>query len=331
MKNLLNLLEGVKVLVVGDVMLDCYLYGRVNRISPEAPVPVLEVESREYRLGGAANVALNLKMLCAKPILCTVVGDDEYGAILKEKIREYDFEDEGILYSKNRKTTVKKRIIGNKAQLLRIDEEDSSLLHDEEQENLIQRIQHIISKEKIEALIFVDYDKGVLSQKVIDTLVSIAQTQSIITTVDPKSRNFYHYRKVTLFKPNLKELLEGMGQKEKEFSVEKVKTLMETFAKEQDIDIVMTTLSENGIAIYRHSDHRFYHQETCKRPISDVSGAGDTVIAVATLALIAGVDLEELVKIANIAGGVVCEYAGVVPINSEMLQKEWQKRTMKTQ
>ena len=326
MENLLNFVKNIKILVVGDVMLDCYVYGRVNRISPEAPVPVLEAEREEYRLGGAANVALNLKMLGAKPILCSVVGDDEYGTILKKKIEEYGFMEEGMIYSRNRKTTIKKRIIGNKMQMLRIDEEDSSFLPEEEQKNLLQRIQDIISKEKVEALIFVDYDKGVLSQKVIDEVMYISQKQSIITTADPKSRNFHNYRKVTLFKPNLKELLEGMRQKEKMFSIEKVKTLMETFAKKQDIEIVMTTLSENGIVIYRQADNSFYHQEAYKRLISDVSGAGDTVIAVVTLALVAKVDLEEIVKIANVAGGVVCEYAGVVPVTSEMIEKEWRKR-----
>jgi rfaE bifunctional protein kinase chain/domain len=331
MQNLLNSFKDLNVLVLGDVMLDCYLYGRVNRMSPEAPVPVLEVERHEYRLGGAANVALNLKMLGAKPILCSVVGEDEHGAILKEKIMESEITDDGIIYSSHRKTTVKKRIIGNKTQLLRIDEEDSSLLADEEQKTLLQLVQNMIATEKIDALIFVDYDKGVLSQKVIDTLVTVARKQSIITTVDPKSRNFYHYKKVTLFKPNLKELQEGMSQKEKEFSMEQVRTLMELFAKEQDIDIMMTTLSENGIAVYRQEDHCFYRQETCKRPVSDVSGAGDTVIAVVTLALVAGVDLEELVTIANAAGGAVCEYAGVVPVTGEMLQKEWQRRYMKIQ
>jgi len=267
-----------------------------------------------------------LKMLGATPILCSVVGDDEYGEILKEEIKKNGFHDEGILYSKNRKTTVKNRIIGNKVQMLRIDEEDASLLPEKEQELLLQLIQNIIAKEKIKALIFVDYDKGVLSQKVIDTLITVAQKQAIITTVDPKHRNFHNYRKVTLFKPNLKELLEGIGQKEKGFSIEKTKTLMETFAKEQDIEIIMTTLSENGIAVYRQSDHCFYWQNSYKRPISDVSGAGDTVIAVATLALTAGVALEEVVKIANLAGGVVCEYAGVVPVTREMLLKEEKKQ-----
>ncbi len=326
MDNLLNSFKNSKILVVGDVMIDGYLYGKVNRISPEAPVPVLDVERREYRLGGAANVALNLKMLGATPLLCSVSGDDVHKEMLQMMLKQYDIDSSGIIYSNHRKTTLKRRIIGNRVQILRIDEEECSLLLDQDAKLLTQFVLDKITNEKFDGLIFVDYDKGVLSQEMINTMIEHAHKHSLITTVDPKNRNFHHYNHVTLFKPNLKELLEGMGQKEQAFSLEKVRTLMEDFAQKHNLEIIMTTLSENGIAIYRQKDHYFFHQPAYKRTISDVSGAGDTVIAVVTLALAADVPPETMVKMANIAGGVVCEYAGVAPITDEMLKKEWQKR-----
>lgn len=327
--SLIKRFRDFKVLVVGDVMIDCYLSGKVSRISPEAPVPIIDVQKREYRLGGAANVAMNLLSLGATPILCSVVGNDEKGKIYRDLMTAQQLNSQGILSSNERKTTIKYRVVGNKAQMLRIDEEDDHNLSKELTEQFIALIQQIIQTEKINAIIFEDYDKGLLSASVIQQIVSLAKQHNIITTVDPKKRNFKHYKEVTLFKPNLKELREGMHQ-EGELSIEEIRVLMQQLASEQNLPIVMTTLSERGIAIYRKEDDLFYTQPAYAREISDVSGAGDTVVSVATLGLLCQLSLEQIVHLSNLSGGVVCEYAGVVPIDIEMLRNEMAKRDLST-
>lgn len=324
-QELFRAFSGKKVLVLGDVMIDAYLQGKVNRISPEAPVPIVDIEERYYRLGGAANVALNLQSLSATPILCSVVGNDEKGELFIRLMAEKQMDTTALVRSENRKTTIKYRVIGNRLQMLRIDEEDRHPLDKKEMGDYLLRIKKIIDNQTIDAIIFEDYDKGVLTPGVIRLVVGWAKERGIIVTVDPKKRNFYHYQGVTLFKPNLKELREGMEVSLTDDSMEGIHQLMKSFAEDNAIDLVFTTLSERGVAIYDRRAEHFYTQPAYLRKISDVSGAGDTVISVATLCLTAGLDTLRTAQIANLSGGIVCEHSGVVPIPSEQMKQEIEK------
>ena len=314
-----------KVLVLGDVMIDAYLQGKVNRISPEAPVPIVDIEERYYRLGGAANVALNLQSLSATPILCSVLGNDEKGAHFPQLMSEKQLDPSALIPSEDRKTTIKYRVIGNRLQMLRIDEEDRHSLNEEETASYLSKIREIIENQKIDAIVFEDYDKGVLTPEVISAVVGWARSHGVIVTVDPKKKNFNHYQNVTLFKPNLKELREGAEVPVRDFSMEEVHAVMKELSAKNSIDLVFTTLSERGVAIYDRRNDSFYTQPAYLRKISDVSGAGDTVIAVATLCLTAGLDTVRTAQIANLSGGIVCEHSGVVPIPMEQMRQEIDK------
>lgn len=322
LESLFQQFQNKKVLVVGDVMIDAYLSGRVGRISPEAPVPIVEIRNRVYRVGGAANVALNVKSLGAEAILCSVIGQDEKADIFMHLLAENGLSPEGICCSGNRKTTIKYRIIGNKAQMLRIDEEQTESIAEEEQTLLWKRMEHLLETKNIDAIVFEDYDKGVLSKELIAKTVDYAKRQGILTTVDPKKRNFHHYAGVDLFKPNLKELAEGLKVDKENLSLEEIRTLMADFAKENDMRLMLTTLSERGVALYDRQRDTFFSEPACPRQISDVSGAGDTVIAMASLCLTAGLSPDEAASMANLAGGIVCEYAGVVPVTPEMIRQK---------
>ena len=310
------------VLVIGDVMVDAYLKGSVGRISPEAPVPIVDVDDRFYRLGGAANVAINLQSLGATPLMCSVIGDDEKADIFNELMSSYHLDNQFVLRSSKRKTTIKYRILANARQVLRVDEEDTSLLDADVRGDFLKLINQIFENQKIDAVIFEDYDKGVISREVISAVVEMAKERNIIVTVDPKKRNFNNYKGVTMFKPNLKELKEGLEDESKEFSMSKIEERMRNFAKINEIRCLFTTMSEKGVALYDQSCDAFYTYRAYLRQISDVSGAGDTVISVATLCLLAGLPADKTAQVANLAGGIVCEYSGVTPIPLSRLREE---------
>ncbi|NQX93185.1 MAG: D-glycero-beta-D-manno-heptose-7-phosphate kinase, partial [Flavobacteriales bacterium] len=202
--------NNLKALVVGDVMIDAYYWGKVNRISPEAPVPIAQITSLENRLGGAANVALNVMSLVATPVIASVIGEDEKGSLFKDLLDKRSFTDIGVIQSSSRKTTVKTRIIADGQHLLRVDEEDLSPLSAEDEILFIENCRQILNSGEIDVVIFEDYDKGVLTPKVIKELIDIAAAKNIPTTVDPKKDHFFDYEGVSLFKPNLKELREGL-------------------------------------------------------------------------------------------------------------------------
>lgn len=324
-QQLLKVFSEKKVLVLGDVMIDAYLQGQVNRISPEAPVPIVDICDRYYRLGGAANVALNLQSLSATPILCSVVGKDGKGDLFIQLMAEKQMNTMALVRSENRKTTIKYRIIGNRLQMLRIDEEDRHPLSEKEEDDYLAKIKEVIENQHIDAIVFEDYDKGVLTKKVIRTVVEWANARNLVVTVDPKKRNFNHYQGVTLFKPNLKELKEGMSDFGREFSMEQVHKMMKNFAIDNSISLIFTTLSERGVALYNQDNDCFYTQPAYLRKISDVSGAGDTVISVATLCLTAGLTPVQAAKIANLSGGIVCEHSGVVPVPVQQMSEEIEK------
>lgn len=320
LKNTFEAFASKKIIIVGDVMIDTYLNGTVNRISPEAPVPIVQFKSREHRLGGAANVALNIKALGATPFICSIVGKDEEGSLFERLINDSGLSSWGILNSDDRVTTVKTRVIGNNQQLLRVDNERTDPINSLMEFALIERIKEIAEKENIDAIIFEDYNKGVLTPDLIESIISFANENDIVTTVDPKKENFFAYKGVTLFKPNLKELKEGMG---KEFEMDDRATFLETVkALKEKITPVYTfiTLSEHGVYMNLEDDHLFIPAHL--RTIADVSGAGDTVISVATLCLTCSLPAKTIAEMANLAGGLVCEKIGVTTVDKEQLMSE---------
>ena len=317
-----------RVLIVGDVMIDSYMWGTVTRISPEAPVPVVSVTKREKRLGGAANVALNIEAMGATPIICSVLGNDDSSKDFQQIMYQNNMDRRGIVVSDNRMTTMKSRVIGNNMHIVRVDEESTHPLSTMEEDLLLERIGRIVKAMPIDAIIFQDYDKGNITPRIIKEVTDMAHRKKILTTVDPKHRNFASFKNVGLFKPNLKELREGLNIELDDSNDDNLmRGLQEAslqLSKRQNIDIVLITLSSKGMYAcdFRGSEPHSMLIPACVHDVSDVSGAGDTVISVITLALAAGMELEDAVRCANAAGGIVCEQVGVVPIDVERLKKD---------
>ena len=325
LNQLFDSFNNLKVLVVGDIMLDAYVWGKVDRISPEAPVPIVSIQKRVNKLGGAANVALNLKSLGAEAIICSVIGDDQKGAELINELNIESLSAEGIIKSSDRITTTKFRVIGNNTQMLRVDEEDTCDLNVNEENKLIEKIKDLLGSTKIDAIIFQDYNKGNLTKNVINEVISLANKLKITTTVDPKNKNFFEFKKVSLFKPNLKELQEGLGAEVDTVNQENLTALSRKLNEKLQVKMIMTTLSEHGVFIADNLNTKNITTHLIpahKRSISDVSGAGDTVISVATLCLAKNLNIEQLASLSNLAGGIVCEEVGVAPVNKERLRKE---------
>ena len=311
-------------MIIGDVMVDAYLWGKVERISPEAPIPIVALKKRENRMGGAANVAKNVLSLGAKPILCSVIGTDEKGDEFLELMDKEKIQTSGIHRSPRRITTTKFRIFGNNMQMLRVDEEVEHDLSPQDRSDLLSRIDQILLNEKVDGIILQDYNKGVMTADLISHVVGKAIEMNIPVSVDPKKRNFEAYRGVTLFKPNLKELREGMKIDFESDSREEVIKASQTLLATLGCQYVLTTLSEHGVLIClsENSEEKNIYIPSHLRSVSDVSGAGDTVISVATLCLAQKCSPYEIAYISNLAGGLVCEEAGVVPVNKEKLLKE---------
>ena len=323
-KKLFEEFNRFTVLIIGDVMVDSYLWGKVERISPEAPIPIVALRRRENRMGGAANVAMNIKSMGAKPLLCSVIGDDEKGTTFIDLMKKEKIETYGILKSSRRITTTKFRIFGNSTQMLRVDEEVENDLSDKDTSNLLDNIDKIFSSEKIDCIIFQDYNKGVLMPFLIRSIIERAADRKIPIAVDPKKKNFYEFNGVTLFKPNLKELKEGMKTDFDNDNREMLMKAIQTLREKLDCRYVLTTLSEHGmiISLKEAQDEKNIFVPAHLRSISDVSGAGDTVISVASLCLARQCSPYEIAYISNLAGGLVCEEVGVVPVNKEKLLKE---------
>lgn len=317
--------NGMRAMVVGDVMIDAYYWGKVQRISPEAPVPIADIQEHENRLGGAANVALNVMALGAIPIICSVVGEDGKGAIFNELLDKRGFSSTGIIQSNERRTTVKTRIIAEGQHLLRVDEEDRHLLSGKDELLFIERCRSIMESDTIDVLIFEDYNKGILTPKVINSLIDIAKANDIPTTVDPKKDHFFEYQGVDLFKPNLKELREGLKIEVNPSDENSLISAVQRLEEKLNNKWSLITLSEYGVFV-KNQDHSTVIPAH-PREIADVSGAGDTVISIASLLLAAGASPVELAAIANLGGGLVCERVGVVPIDKDLLYKEAQNLT----
>jgi D-glycero-beta-D-manno-heptose-7-phosphate kinase len=319
-KSNLSIFKNQEVLIVGDVMLDRYLFGSVTRISPEAPVPVVLHKNNDDRLGGAANVALNIAALGGVPHLCSVVGDDEAADVLEGILPQFNISSAHLIRSKKRKTTLKTRIIGNNQQMLRIDHEDTHDLEASESQRLLDNVISLLNQNRCKVLIFQDYNKGVLTADLIEKIIVETQKRGVKTVVDPKKNNFFAYQGVDLFKPNLKEIREAVP-----FQVfANADSLQETcnfLRKKINNRLTMITLSEKGLYLEHESVGKIYPTQT--RNISDVSGAGDTVISIAALGMAVGFDMQEIAVLSNLAGGQVCESSGVVPVNLDLLEKEY--------
>lgn len=318
-ESLLQKLEHQRILIIGDVMLDRYLTGSVSRISPEAPVPVVLHQSTEDRLGGAANVALNVRALGGEPVLCSVVGRDNDGAAFAQILPDNGIAVDGLVFSSTRRTTVKTRVLGNNQQMLRIDQEDNHDLDAAEQDMLLQRVQSLVDALDVQVIVFQDYNKGVLTVPVIEAIMALARTRGIRTAVDPKKSNFFAYRGVDLFKPNLKEIRDSAP-----FPVQATEESLQiavSFLRERlQNRWTMITLSEKGLYLDDGLLGKLF--PTVPRNVADVSGAGDTVISIAALGLAAGLNAEQIALLSNLAGGQVCEFPGVVPVRRDILLEE---------
>jgi len=312
--------NNLNVLIIGDVMIDSYIWGKVSRISPEAPVPIISISNKEIRLGGAANVALNIQALGANPILCSVIGVDIEGQSFLELLKKQRLSQKGILKSRDRVTTIKTRVIGNNSQLLRIDEENEEDISQPETNQLLNLISYIIQHEKIDVIIFEDYNKGLITPKLISKVVEWSRTKGIPTCVDPKKKNFTSYKGVSLFKPNLKELREGLKLDIGSDNINELQRAISSFRVKQKFETAMVTLAEKGIIT--NSRQVKEHITAHIRSITDVSGAGDTVISVAALCRALECNDEFTAALANLSGGLVCEQIGVVPVNKEQLLEE---------
>jgi len=312
--------NNLNVLIIGDVMIDSYMWGKVNRISPEAPVPIVAVQKKEKRLGGAANVALNIQALGANPILCSVIGIDYEGQTFLDLLKNQKLSQKGILKSRTRITTEKTRVIGNSHQMIRIDEESEEDISSAETQQLLTLISYILQHDKIDVIIFEDYNKGLITPRLISKVVELARSKDIPTCVDPKKKNFTSYKGVTLFKPNLKELREGLKLEISSDNINELQRAISSFRVKQKFDTALVTLAEKGVITNSRSDK--HHIPAHVRAIADVSGAGDTVISVASLLTALQCDPEVVASISNLSGGLVCEQIGVVPINKDQLLEE---------
>lgn len=305
---------GKKIAVIGDMMLDCYFWGSVSRISPEAPVPIVEIDNEFFRFGGAANVALNILKLGGIPLPIGVIGNDNDGEIFKNLLKDSGINSEGIIIDNKRPTTAKSRVIADGQHVVRIDKESKEYLNHEISQKLSDFLKNNL--DEIDAIILQDYNKGVLSFELIKESIEIAKSQNKFVTVDPKFNNFFNFTDVTVFKPNRKETEDALGIKIK--TEEEIKSASEKLIDKLNCEFLLLTLGEKGLAI-SDKKNNYWRIPTKARKVADVSGAGDTVISTLTMALAAGADIKTASYLANYAGGLVCEEVGIIPIEIDYL------------
>lgn len=321
LSNLINKFSSLRVLVIGDLMVDAYTWGKVNRISPEAPVPVVNVVKRESRLGGAGNVVLNISSLGAKPFVCSVIGDDATGETLQSILKEAGLLTAGIIVEKGRPTTIKERVIAGSQQLIRVDSETEAPISAASSAALLAQVKTWLAD--VDVILFEDYDKGVLSEGLIQEIIALAKAQNIPTVVDPKKKNFFAYSGATLFKPNLHELRDGLGLEAGAIVPASIAKTVADFKAAQSFTGLFVTMSERGV--YMDFKEDLIQIPAHIRQIADVSGAGDTVISIAACVLAAGGSAKQIAELANLGGGLVCESLGVVPIDVQLLKREAEK------
>jgi rfaE bifunctional protein kinase chain/domain len=319
-KKVIESFTDKRVMIIGDAMLDAYWIGKANRISPEAPVPVLEVKEKSYKPGGAANVALNIKALGATPYLFTILGNDDAGNKMLEILKKEGIKTNYCHIIKNRISTIKTRVLSHSHHILRIDEEQTDELKTKDKLALQKHIIDGINQLKPQVIIIEDYDKGMLCQSLIDAIIVLANQKNIPIAVDPKYKNFWSYKNVTLFKPNLRELSEAIGKNIDIKNKTDILKADEVLRHKLNNKIALITLSEAGVFISDKKEN--YRIPAHLRNIADVSGAGDTVISVAALCLALKTNIQTLATLSNLAGGLVCEKRGVVPISKQQLLDE---------
>ena len=310
----------IKVAIVGDLMLDTYWWGNVDRISPEAPVPVVALKKKELRVGGAANVALNTVSLGAQTAVISIIGNDDEGKELLRLLKENNIDTSYVVVSDQRITTNKTRIMSRNQQMMRLDAEMTADLDTASENLLIQKVTDYFAIQKPDVLIFEDYNKGVLTERVIAALIKLCKEHNVVTSVDPKRKNFLSYKGVIIFKPNLKEVKEGLNLLTDIIDLSSLKKMHASLQQRLHHEISFITLSEKGVFYQQGSDQKLI--PTHIRNIADVSGAGDTVIAVSSLVYATTKDMNLAAEMANIAGGLVCEEVGTAAINKEKLLKE---------
>jgi D-glycero-beta-D-manno-heptose-7-phosphate kinase len=319
-KKLFQSFASLKVCVLGDVMLDTYMWGKVDRISPEAPVPIVTVEKKEYRIGGAGNVALNAQSLGAKVCMLSVTGNDDDALLLKALFEDNNIDATYLCNSNKRITTNKTRIISRNQQMMRLDSEVVADLDRAEEDILLEKIKQLFTTNKPDVLIFEDYNKGVLTERIIKEVTSLCRNTSTVITVDPKRKNFLTYQYADVFKPNLKEVREALNLLSEDVALASMQQIHEELVKHLQHKVSLITLSEKGVFYQEAENAKII--PTHIRSIADVSGAGDTVIAVASLVYAATKNILLSAEMANIAGGLVCEEVGTVAINKEKLLSE---------
>jgi len=326
--SILKKFSQLKILVIGDVMLDAYVWGTAERISPEAPVPVVDVEKVEERLGGAANVAMNVNGLGATAVLCSLIGRDYAGEKVLGILKDHKMKTNGIIQLAGRITGIKTRVLSKSHHLLRFDLETTTDLDKVQEQQFLKALKTLIAREKPDAVILEDYNKGVLTENIITSVIRLCRDKKILTAVDPKKKNFFAYKNADIFKPNLREVREAFNHELNPDTESSLQQVHSQLKKKIQHHITLITLGDHGI--FYSDGKQSGIIPAYKRDVSDVSGAGDTVIAVATLALAAGMKLNDAASLANLAGGLVCEYAGVIPITKEMLSKEFESTNNQT-
>jgi rfaE bifunctional protein kinase chain/domain len=315
-KEILSAIQKQRILVIGDIMLDQYCWGTVNRISPEAPVPVVEIGSESIRLGGAANVANNIRSLGAEPWLAGVIGNDGYGRRFLEEMETHHMSTDGIIIDESRPTTIKTRIVAHHQQVLRTDRESKKRISKKIEQQTIdvtRRLAH-----KADAILIQDYNKGTITKGLIKQVIVLAQKHKKILAVDPKFDHFFCFVGSTIFKPNQREVENALG-----FKIENERHLQkagEKILKRLQCSYLLITRGEQGMALFDRKG-KVTHIPTRAKEVYDVSGAGDTAIGVLTVAHAAGASITEAATMANHAAGIVCAEVGIVPVVKEELSR----------
>lgn len=313
-KQLFSNFKNQKIVVIGDLMLDRYIWGRVTKISPEAPVPVVEVERESHRFGGAANVVNNVQNLGAEVFPIGVVGNDSGGELLTNLFKKKNFSVEGLIYSTQRNTTIKTRIIAHNQHVVRIDREIKSAVPQKIQDKVLDLLKDHL--DNTDGLILEDYNKGLLTPGLIEKIIKLARDRKIRILVDPKFDNFFAFKHTTLFKPNRKEIADKLGVKLK--TREDILRAGEKLQQRLSCEAVLITLGEEGMILFDKNKEPLSIPTKAVK-VHDVSGAGDTVIATLTVAIAAGADFREAAVIANYGAGIVCGEVGIVPVDYERL------------
>jgi D-glycero-beta-D-manno-heptose-7-phosphate kinase len=313
---------GRQICIIGDIMLDRYMIGSVSRISPEAPVQVFDLKSAENKLGGAANVCLNIKTLGGKPHLIGVIGDDDTGRILAGEMKSLRIDTSGLITDKKRPTTCKTRVISDSHHLIRIDSESKQDIDSDTENKIFRKLERI--SRSTNYIILQDYNKGVLTKSLIKRVIEFAGKKKIKILVDPKFENFFEFRNTYIFKPNRKEIEDAFGRKAK--SSEDLNRIVKELMKRLKCDNVVLTLGEEGMRIYENTGKKLKMEsiKTHARKVADVSGAGDTVISTIAFCLAGGASIYEAVFISNVAAGKVVEEVGIVPIHRNDLMKQFE-------